>query len=191
VSARALADKAVLDEYVGVYNMADAEQALALARELDDPALLARALYACGSAVVFNPEAARPYFAEAIGLARALGDRWRMSQILSQQAQGAFMAGDPVTVCTTAEEGRDLADAIGDRFESRRFRWRLAGAQMMQADLTGAIAQFRELVAEAEADRLRRVPRRPRRRLRRGVGARGNGPAIFSPRTPTRPTVNA
>ncbi len=152
VRARALADKAVLDEHVGVYNMADAEQALALARELDDPALLARALYACGSAVVFNSEAARPYFAEAIGLARALGDRWRMSQILCQQAQGAFMAGDPVTVCTTAEEGRELADAIGDRFDSRQCRWRLAGAQLMQGDLIGAIAQFRAVLAEAEAD---------------------------------------
>jgi predicted ATPase len=56
VHARALADKAVLDSCVGVYNLADAEQALALARELDDPALLARALYACGSTEVFNAE---------------------------------------------------------------------------------------------------------------------------------------
>jgi predicted ATPase/class 3 adenylate cyclase/DNA-binding CsgD family transcriptional regulator len=152
VRARALADKAVLDGWVGVFNMADAEHALALARELDDPALLARALFACGSAVVFNAKVARLYFAEAIGLARALGDRWRMSQILSRQAHMAFVAGDPIAVRATAEEGRQLADAIGDRFESRQFRWRLAGAQMMQADLSGAIAQFRELVAEAEAD---------------------------------------
>jgi predicted ATPase len=152
VRARALADKVVLDGWVGVYNMADAEQALALARELDDPALLARALFACGSAMVFNAEVARRYFAEAIGLARALGDRWRLSQILGRHAHMAFVAGDLIAVRAIAEEGRQLADAIGDRFESRQCRWRLGGAQMMQADLVGAIAQFRQLVAEAEAD---------------------------------------
>jgi tetratricopeptide (TPR) repeat protein len=152
VRARALADKAVLDSWVGVNNIADAEQALALARELDDPALLARALFACGSTMVFNAEVARPYFVEAIGLARALGDRWRISQILSRQAHVAFVAGDPTAVRATAEEGRHLADAIGDRFESRQCRWRLAGAQFMEGDLVGAIAQFRELLAEAEAD---------------------------------------
>jgi hypothetical protein len=64
----------------------------------------------------------------------------------------AFVAGDPIAARAIAEEGRDLADAIGDRFDSRQCRWRLAGAQMMQADLVGAIAQFRELVAEAETD---------------------------------------
>ena len=62
---------------------------------------------------------ARPYFAEAIGLARAIGDGWRLSQILSWQAFGAVMAGDPIAMRAAAEEGRDLADAIGDRFASR------------------------------------------------------------------------
>jgi hypothetical protein len=31
----------------------------------------------------YNVEVARTYFAEAIGLARALDDRWRLSQILA------------------------------------------------------------------------------------------------------------
>jgi hypothetical protein len=93
---------------------------------------------------------ARPYFAEAIGLARALGDHWRLTQILGRQAQMAFVAGDPIAVRAIAEEGRRLADAIGDRFESRQARWRLAGAQMMQGDLVGAIAQFRGLLAPVE-----------------------------------------
>ena len=151
VRARALADKAVLDSWVGIHGTGDAEQALAVARELDDPALLARALIACGSAAAFNAEVAGPYLAEAIGLARALGDRWRVCQILGRQANAAFIAGDPIAVRAAAEEGRDLADAIGDRFESRQCRWRLGGAQVMQGDLT-AIAQLRELLAEAEAD---------------------------------------
>jgi hypothetical protein len=119
VRARALADKAVLDEFVGVHTLGKAEQALMIARELDDSALLARALTACGSAAVYDAELARRYFAEAIGLVRALGDQWRLNHILSQQAQVGFVAGDANAVRAAAEEGRDLADAIGDRFGSR------------------------------------------------------------------------
>src|SRR6185437_10593964 len=49
VLARALADKAVLDAYTAAAdNMEQANRAVAIARELDDPALLARALTACG-----------------------------------------------------------------------------------------------------------------------------------------------
>jgi hypothetical protein len=77
---------------------------------------------------------------------------WRLNQILSQQAQAAFVAGDAIGVRAAAEEGRDLADAIGDRFGSRQCRWQLAGAHVQQGDLTGAIAQLRGLVAEAEND---------------------------------------
>ncbi len=56
VRARALADKAVLDASVVATDSLDqAAQALAIARELDDPALLARALTACGCiAVPYN-----------------------------------------------------------------------------------------------------------------------------------------
>ena len=63
-------------------SMEQALEALAIAREVDDPALLLRALTACGGIAVYNPEVARPYFAEAIGLARAIGDGWRLGQIL-------------------------------------------------------------------------------------------------------------
>jgi hypothetical protein len=75
-----------------------------------------------------------------------------LNQILSQQAQVAFVAGDANAVRAAAEEGRDLADAIGDRFGLRQCRWRLAGAHVQEGDLTEAIAQLRGLVAEAEAD---------------------------------------
>ncbi len=50
-----------------------------------------------------------------------------------------------------AEEGRDLADAIGDGFDSRLCRCCLAVAQAMQGDLAGAVAQFAEVGDEAEA----------------------------------------
>src|SRR6516165_2020293 len=123
VRARALADKALLDPQLGAADSLDqAQQALAIAREVDDPALLARALIACGFSAAFNAEVAAPYFAEAIGLARARGDRWRLSQILTWQAGGAIVAGDPIAARAAAEEGRDLADAIGDRDFARRCR---------------------------------------------------------------------
>ena len=95
VRARALADRAVLAIWVGAADSLDqAQQALAIAREVDDPALLARALTACGYiAAYYDAEAARPYFAEAIGLARALDDRWRLSQILAWQAHGGGHGG--------------------------------------------------------------------------------------------------
>jgi hypothetical protein len=56
VRARALADKATLAEWVGIYDMDEADQALTIARELGDPALLVRALTACGCATVYDAE---------------------------------------------------------------------------------------------------------------------------------------
>src|SRR6202011_4874056 len=126
VRARALADNVTLDTHAGGSDsMEQALQALAIAREVDDPALLLRALTACGSSVVYDPEAAKPYFAEAIGLARSIGDRWRLSQILVWQAFGSVVVGDPIAIRAAGEEGRDLADAIGDRFASHGCRWSL------------------------------------------------------------------
>ena len=152
VRARALADRAVLAVWMGAADSLDqAQQALAIAREVDDPALLARALTACGYIAAFNAEVARAYFAEAIGLARAVGDRWRLSQILAWQAAAAIVAGDPIAARAAAEEGRDLADAIGDRFNSRQCRCASRGHRCTRAIWLGAAAQFGEVAAEAEA----------------------------------------
>jgi predicted ATPase/class 3 adenylate cyclase len=153
VRARALADRAMLAIWVGDADSPfQAQQALSIAREVNDPALLARALTACGLiAALVSAELAEPYFAEAIGLTRALDDRWRLSQILAAQAMGASNAGDPIATRAAAEEGRDLADAIGNRYLSRQCRFSLGMAQFYQGDLVGAAAQFGELVAEAQA----------------------------------------
>jgi len=152
VRARALADNAVLDASVGgTDGTCQAEQALAIAREVDDPALLVRALTASGCIAAFNAEVARPCFAEASGLARAIGDKWRLSQILLWQALGAFMAGDPIATRAAAEEGRDLAEAIGDRFVSRGCRWCLGLAQWMTGDMVAAVAQLRDVAVDADA----------------------------------------
>jgi DNA-binding CsgD family transcriptional regulator len=152
VRARALADRATLAALIGAADsLNQAQQALAIAREVDDPGLLVRALTACGPIAVISAEVARGCFAEAIDLARALDDRWRLSQILAWQALAAATVGDPSEACAAAEEGRDLADAIGDRFASRQCRWGHAVVQVWQGDLAGAATQFAELVAEAEA----------------------------------------
>jgi predicted ATPase/class 3 adenylate cyclase/DNA-binding CsgD family transcriptional regulator len=152
VRARALADKATLNAHMGATeSMEQALQALAIAREVDDPALLLRALTACGGIAVYDPEVASPYFAEAIGLARSMGDGWRLSHILNWQAFGGVMVGDPIAIRAAAEEGRDLGDAIGDRFASHGCRWSLGVAQGMSGDVVGAVAQLREVVAEADA----------------------------------------
>jgi predicted ATPase/class 3 adenylate cyclase/DNA-binding CsgD family transcriptional regulator len=153
VRARALGDKAVLDTWAGAAASTDqAEQALAIARDVDDPALLARTLTACGfiAGAGYNAEVARACFAEAIGLARAVDDRWRLSRILALQAQGEEIAGDLLGMRAAGEEGRDLADAIGDRFNSRACRFYLGTSQTTRGDLAGAVAQFRAVAAEAE-----------------------------------------
>jgi predicted ATPase/class 3 adenylate cyclase/DNA-binding CsgD family transcriptional regulator len=152
VRTRALADIAVLYLFCGAADSMDrAQQALALAREIEDPAVLARALTACGLTAAYNAELAGVYFAEAIELVRELDDRWRLSQILGEQANAAIAAGDPIAARVAAEEGRDLADAIGDRFNSRHCRICLGLAQIYQGDPAGAVAQFRAVAAEAKA----------------------------------------
>jgi predicted ATPase/class 3 adenylate cyclase/DNA-binding CsgD family transcriptional regulator len=152
VRGRALADKAALDASRSIGdNLDQAQQAVAIAREIDDPALLARALTACGAIASYSADAARPFLAEAIGIARALDDQWRLTQILTWQANGAFYGGDPVAAKAASEEGCELADAIGDRFHARSCHWTLGLAQMMKGELSKAVAQFDAVTADADA----------------------------------------
>ncbi|MCV7236455.1 LuxR family transcriptional regulator [Mycobacterium branderi] len=159
VRARALADKALLDAWgIAPASLDQAEEAVAIARDINDPALLARALTTCVGIAAYNLEVARPYFAEAIDLARALGDRWRLSHILGWQAYAAFMAGDLVAADAIGEEGRELADSIGDHFSSRFCRNWTHTARFLQGDLAAEASRSREMVAEADesADLLNR-----------------------------------
>ena len=150
--ARVLGDLAFLAVFTGAADSLDqAQEALAIAREVDDPALLLRALTACYRIAVFlHPDVAGTYFAEAADLARQLDDRWRLSQILTWRAREAVIAGDLVTLRATAEEGRDLAEAIGDRFGVRYCCYCLAFATLFEGNPARAAAQFREVAAEAE-----------------------------------------
>jgi DNA-binding CsgD family transcriptional regulator len=153
VVARTLADGALLDGWVGVPERGEqATEALVIARGLDDPPLVVRALTACCATAAFAAEQAVAFFAEAIELARNLGDKWRLSQLLGFQAYAAAMRGDAVAAAAAGEEGRELADAIGDRFAAGQCRvWGVAAPRAMFGDLPGAEAELRELIAAANA----------------------------------------
>jgi predicted ATPase/class 3 adenylate cyclase/DNA-binding CsgD family transcriptional regulator len=156
VHARVLSDRAMLDAWAGVPASVDqAQRALEIARQGDDPALLARALTACGfiAGNGDNPRAAVEYFDEGITLARAVDDKWVLCQILIWQAQAATVAGDPMTAGAAAGEARDLGVAIGDQSGPREWRISLGWAQLMQGDLIGAATLFRAAITEAAATR--------------------------------------
>ena len=152
VRARALADEAVLNLYVGDERLERARRAVEIARSLNDPALLARTLSACGfiAGAQYHAEAATAYHLEAIDLARALDDRWRLSQILAWQANTGLTTGDLIAAGRAGEEGRDIADAIGDRANSRQSRLGISWALLVQGKLAEAISEFRTLTAECE-----------------------------------------
>jgi predicted ATPase/class 3 adenylate cyclase/DNA-binding CsgD family transcriptional regulator len=153
VRARAFADKARLDCWVaGEASMGGAQRALEIARELDDPALLARVLTTCGFTAGYtdNAELAPTYFAEAASLARALDDRWTLIQILAWQANTAGTAGYPIAAGAAAEEGCALAEAIGDRSGLRICRLSRGWAQLQRGDVVAATAQFGAVAADAE-----------------------------------------
>jgi ATP/maltotriose-dependent transcriptional regulator MalT len=84
-------------------------------------------------------------------VARAAGDRWSLCQILSYQATVGVYSGEPIPAIAAAQEGRDLADALGDRFFSQICRYWLSIALTLQGDLTQASQVARALVDEAEA----------------------------------------
>ncbi|MGD1252751.1 LuxR C-terminal-related transcriptional regulator [Mycobacterium seoulense] len=152
VWVRAVADQSTLTGWAVVPANEDRVQdALAAARELQDPALLARILIGCASAAFYTPEIAECYLAEATELARASGDRWSLCQILSYRATAGCLAGQPTGARAAAEEGRDIADALGFGFFSRHSRAWLAISLMMQGNLAHAARVAAGLVEEAEA----------------------------------------
>ncbi|RDH75923.1 LuxR family transcriptional regulator [Mycolicibacterium moriokaense] len=153
VYARALADTAVLRNWAfGNADPDQAEQALAIARERGDQVLLARALTSRGIVAAHYGEPVHQYFGEAAALARTAGDRWRLSQILAWQATMAFLAGEPIAALAVAAEGRELADAVGDRFASHQCRTWGGWAVAVTGDLAGAARQLGAVEDSAKAD---------------------------------------
>ncbi|OBJ51034.1 transcriptional regulator [Mycobacterium asiaticum] len=150
--SRALADKAVLHTWaVGTDGGDWAEQAVAMAREIGDPALLVRALTACAVMAASQGEAKQDYFDETISLARSLGDTWTLGQVLGWQASFAFLAGDPTTVRQLASEGHRMAAESGDEFTLRYCGIWLSWAQLVNGDVVGAASRLREIEIDAQA----------------------------------------
>jgi predicted ATPase/class 3 adenylate cyclase/DNA-binding CsgD family transcriptional regulator len=147
--ARALADHAFLRGWYGIPAVEQAEQAVAIARELDDLPLLVRALN--GRSGCFDPAAAAPHIEEALKLVRALGDNWRLSQTLIWSGYIALGSGDPIRVRADADEGLRLAEAAGDGFTARLCRTWRALSHLFQGDLTAAAAESRTVMADARA----------------------------------------
>jgi predicted ATPase/class 3 adenylate cyclase/DNA-binding CsgD family transcriptional regulator len=152
VRARALADRVLLASNLGWYAdlPSQADEALTIARQLDNSALLMRALAARGL-IGFGSAEAAEYRAEAIGLARKLGDRLRLSHILSIETLVASFTGDVIAKRAAAQEGSELAAAIGYRAGYIRCRWYLGLAQLARGDCAGAVEHFRTAGAAAEA----------------------------------------
>ena len=149
---RASADKALLLSFVVLTDdVDDGERTLAAARELGDPALVVRALTACGGLAMHDTEVARLYFAEAADLARDLGESWWLGQILALETMSALIGGEPVAAQVVAEEGLRIADGIGDGFVSRQCRYALGWAQILCGDVTGGVARLRAVIEECTA----------------------------------------
>jgi predicted ATPase/class 3 adenylate cyclase/DNA-binding CsgD family transcriptional regulator len=154
VEARALADSFFLHAWAFGGDSGDrAEQGLAMAREIGDPALLSRALTARGVVAAYRGEPAQQHFDEAKALARACGDKWTLCQVLGWQTNLGLLAGDPIAARAAGEEGRQIAEAIGDRFTARHCRNWVGWAQVITGELAGGIAQLREVEIDAEAER--------------------------------------
>ena len=137
---RALAERSALAGWIGKPGAGDAaKQALIRARELDDPALVVRALTGICCDAVWILRTVVPISLEAPRLARELGDLWRLSQILGRQANAGVSTEYPVAAVTAGEEGLEIAEAIGDRFSARWCRWAVASAQFLRGDLAAAV----------------------------------------------------
>ncbi len=152
VWVRAVADAGLLAVWFShPFSLQRAEEALAAARQLGDRALVVHSLSTCGMLVFNDPELAQPYFFEAADMARASGDLAALSQLRAYQSFVGTVAGDPIAAQAAGEEGRDLADTLGDSFMSRYSRAFLGTALANRGNLAEGLLVSRSLVEEARA----------------------------------------
>lgn len=137
------------------------DDALAAARELDDPRTLARTLLVAGWGPYWRNDlgAARAMFQEALDLARAnpQGDAWAEARALATLASVVSDTGDEEESLALAAEGLAIADGTGDRFSVAVARENVSGAlrRMGRLDealqhIERAVEAFRELGARWE-----------------------------------------
>jgi len=149
VWVRAVADHSVLAAWgVVPISLDRAPSAVSTARQLGNPSLLAAALAACGTLTMFDPQTSRNHLDEAARLAQACDEQRTLCEIRLGQAIGGTVWGDPISARAAAEDGRDLADALGDRFFSWNIRTWLGIALYMLGDLDDAGRVFHSLAEE-------------------------------------------
>ena len=152
VWVRAVADAGLLGVWFSVpSSLQRAEEALAAARRLGDRSLVVQSLATCGMQAFNDHELAQQYFVEAAELARASGDLTALSQLRAYQSFVGSVAGDPIAAQAAGEEGRDIADALGDRFMSRYSRTFLGVALANRGNLAEGLLVSLSLVEEARA----------------------------------------
>jgi predicted ATPase/class 3 adenylate cyclase/DNA-binding CsgD family transcriptional regulator len=147
---RAVADAGLLGVWFSApFSLQRAEEGLVAARQLGDQSLVAYSLMTCGMLAASNPELGWPYLTEAADLARASGDLSALCHLRAYQSFIGTVAGDPIAAEAAGEEGRALADALGDSFMSRYSRTFLGTALAMQGKLAEGTLVPRLLVEEA------------------------------------------
>ena len=152
VWVRAVADHGTVAGWIAVPASLDrAQDALAIARQLDDPALIIRALNACGMLAFYDAELTQRYFGEAVDMVRASDSPSSLGPILTYLAAAGVIAGEPVAARAAAEEARDLGNALGDPFISVAGRIWLCVTLWLQGDLIKTAESLQGLAEDAEA----------------------------------------
>jgi predicted ATPase/class 3 adenylate cyclase/DNA-binding CsgD family transcriptional regulator len=140
---RAIADQSILAASIATpASMERAQRALAIARQLDVSALVIRTLIACGMTAFYDAALAQWFFGEATEVARASHDRRQICQIRNLQAIACCFAGDLIAAREAAEEGRDIADALGEKYFALHCRIWLGVALWLQGNLADALAEI-------------------------------------------------
>ena len=122
----------------GTVELDDAERTLARARELGDPALVARALTACGVSRRTTANWPCRTSPRRQVIARDIGDSWLLGQILALDDCVGAHRRRTGHAQVAAEEGLRIADGIGDGFVSRQCRYRAGlGANVRQRPARG------------------------------------------------------
>ena len=152
VHARSLMDRVMLVAWtLRAECLEESARALALAREVGDPALVIRGLIARGVSTYYDEELAGPCFAEAAELAQGLDDPWIWSQIYVEQARSALGAGDPVAVEDVAAKGLEVSTAISNHGATRVFHWAQGWARAWQGNYHAALDKLDSAAEEAAA----------------------------------------
>jgi predicted ATPase/DNA-binding CsgD family transcriptional regulator len=147
---RALVDKVMLAAWTLLAEGEDAaDRALAVARTLDNPELLIRALIAKGVVTAYDPNLSQPYFAEASELAKGRDDPWMWSQLYIEEARSAMGAGDPPGCERAAEKALELATAIGNHATVRAAHWAYGWARGYQGDYLSALSELGTAIDQA------------------------------------------